>query len=67
MFEPSLPLNWGYSARKPEIAQISSAAWLAARSAPKVMRLCSNQSSTASLPAIGDAFAAQWIEQYGAD
>ena len=43
MFEPLLaPLTWGYATRKPELGRISSAGRLAARSAPEVMRLCSN-------------------------
>ena len=43
MFEPLLaPLTWGYATRKLELGRISGAGWLAARSAPEVMRLCSN-------------------------
>ena len=54
MFEPLLaPLTWGYATRKPELARISGAGWLAAKSAPEVMRLCSNPVGTAPLPAIG--------------
>jgi hypothetical protein len=43
MFEPILaPLTWSYATRKPKLGRISGAGWLAARSAPEVMRLCSN-------------------------
>ncbi len=53
MFEPLLaPLTWGYATRKPELGRISGAGWLAARSAPEVMRLCSSPSATAPLPAL---------------
>jgi hypothetical protein len=43
MFEPLLAQpTWGYAAREPELGRISGATWLAARSAPEVMRLRSN-------------------------
>jgi hypothetical protein len=43
MFEPLLAQpTWGYAARERELGQISGATWLAARSAPEVMRLRSN-------------------------
>jgi len=50
---PPGPLTRGYAARKPELGRISGAGWLAARSAPEVMRLCSNPVGTALIPAIG--------------